>query len=70
MDGKYGYINERGEMVIPCQYDSAGNFSSNGLARVKIDGKYGYINEKGEVVIPAEYSYVTMDGGGLIFVKK
>ena len=29
-----------------------------------------YINEKGEVVIPAEYSYVTMDGGGLIFVKK
>lgn len=50
----YGYINTKGEEVIPCKFDDADNFSC-GMARVTVDGKFGYINKNGEMIIPAEY---------------
>lgn len=53
-NGKWGYMNKKGDMVIDCLYESAGNFSE-GLAVVKKDGKCGYINNKGEVVIDFKY---------------
>lgn len=37
-DGKYGYIDKTGKVVIPIQYDSAGPFSE-GLAPVVVDAK-------------------------------
>lgn len=37
-DNKFGYMNEMGELVIPCQFDLAFNFSE-GYARV-----YDYSN--------------------------
>lgn len=66
-DGKYGYINEKGEEVIACQYDIAYSFEKNGLAAVGIinEGskdilsqtmyKWGLINAKGEMVVPMIY---------------
>lgn len=55
----YGYINEQGEEVIPCQYYGASGFSE-GLACVlpKYGAAYQYINGTGEVVIqcPEKYS--------------
>lgn len=47
-NGKYGYINIKGEEVIPCSYTNADDFS-NGVARV-IDGKVKYIDVNGSVV--------------------
>ena len=45
-----GFINEKGEMVIPAQYRQA-NFFSNGLARVLTsDYKTQFIDTKGNVV--------------------
>lgn len=78
---KWGYINEKGEEVIKCQYDSAYSFGENGLAAVKKqvgfyeDGepeyKWGYINEKGEEVIELQYSYVqNFSENGLAAVEK
>ena len=52
---KNGFINTKGEEVIPCKFDSAFSFSSNGYARVEVDGKYGYINEQGKEVIPCKF---------------
>ena len=49
-DGKWGYINTDGEMVIDPIYDSANSFSE-GLAAVQSKGRWGYINTKGETVI-------------------
>ena len=40
---KWGFINTKGEVVIPCVYDFAGGFSK-GLAPVAQNDKYGYIN--------------------------
>ena len=73
-NGKWGYINTKGEVVIPCIYDAAWPFSE-GLATVKKgrwpigqrlpNGKYGFINTKGEVVIPCIYDHAWSFSEGL-----
>lgn len=55
-DGKYGYINMKGRMVIPFKYKKAYPFSENGLAFVVNDDDLGgYIDQYGEFVIPPIY---------------
>ena len=51
----YGFINQKGEMIIPAIYSFASAFS-DGLALVNRNGKYGYINTKEEVLIPFIYN--------------
>lgn len=46
----YGYINEKGENVIKCQYDYAHSFK-NGKADVEKDGKKFYIDKSGNDLI-------------------
>jgi hypothetical protein len=50
-DGKYGYINGKGEIVIPPRSDEAESFDNNGLARVSENGKSGYIDLNGQFVL-------------------
>lgn len=54
-DGKSGYIDKMGKLVIPAVYDKAEYFDG-GLAWVKQNGKWGCIDKTGEVVIPLIYS--------------
>ena len=56
-NGKWGFINTKGEVVIPCIYDFAWAFSE-GLAEVKQDGKGSIINKEGKVIV-AEYGWTT-----------
>ncbi len=53
-DGKWGFIDKTGKVVIPLQYDYASNFSE-GLALVKKDGKSGFVDKTGKAVIPLQY---------------
>ena len=53
-NGKWGYIDKKGNTVIDCIYEDAKDFSE-GLAVVKKNSKCGYINNKGEVVIDFKY---------------
>ena len=46
-NGKYGYINKSGEVVIPIRYDDAEKFEG-GKAKVTKDGDSFYINMQGE----------------------
>ena len=49
-DGKSGYVNDRGELVIPCQYKEGTPFAGE-LALVETEEcDDQYINHKGEVV--------------------
>lgn len=57
-DGKFGYIDLNGKLVIPLKYTSANDFK-DGYAQVSIDGKFGYIDKKGKVVIPLKYNWLT-----------
>ena len=67
---KYGYINKKGEEIIPLEYDSAGVFSS-GIAVAFKGGKAGAINNKNETIIPFEYDQLGafVDGIALYTVK-
>jgi len=50
VEGKYGYIDTLGHIVIPIIYDSGLQFSE-GLAAVKCNEKWGYIDTNGIFVI-------------------
>ena len=55
-DGKWGYINKKGQTILPFQYEYANHFEIRTygkekiLARVKLKGKSFYINLKGKRV--------------------
>ena len=54
-NGKWGYIDKTGKLVIPCQWEATEGFSEK-LAAVKdATGKWGYIDTKGNVVIPCQW---------------
>ena len=48
-DGKYGFVDKQGKLVIPLDYGNAGSFSE-GLALVEKNRKLGFIDKKGNVV--------------------
>jgi tol-pal system protein YbgF len=58
--GKYGFINDKGEWVIPpCFNGVSGGFAANGLAAVKMKGSlWGYIDTQGKWVIPPRFKNV------------
>ncbi|WP_306354047.1 WG repeat-containing protein [Flavobacterium sp. '19STA2R22 D10 B1'] len=71
-NNKIGFANEKGEKVIPAQFDFAFYFSE-GLAAFSVGGEkvmdsggehwfwgggtWGYVNAKGKIVIPPKYDY-------------
>jgi len=61
---KFGYINKKGDIVIPLQFDAAKKFES-GLARVKKGDKWGMIDFEGNVVIPFSYNDIFPFNEGL-----
>lgn len=67
-DGRYGYIDVSGRLVIPVKYQDAGSFSA-GLAPVCLYGKYGYVDKSGEMVVPFKYSYAFPFSEGLAAVE-
>ena len=68
-NGKWGFVNTKGEIVIPCVYDDGDVYSfSEGLARIKQNGKWGFINSKGKVVIPCVYDAAISFSEGLAAV--
>lgn len=65
----YGYCDVLGRMVIPAEYEYAGDFV-NGLAAIVRNGCYGAINRRGELVIPAEYSFLEISPAGHVIAAK
>ena len=48
-DGKYGYIDEKGKTVLPCQYDSASYFI-NGRAELVMNEQHYFIDQQGNII--------------------
>ena len=55
-DGKYGYVDKEGKVVVDYTYDDAKEQNSCGFAAVKKDGKWGAIDSKGNVAIEPTYN--------------
>lgn len=54
-DGKYGFVNKDGEVIVDYQYDDATEQNIYGYAGIKQDGKWGSIDNKGNVVQEPTY---------------
>lgn len=80
---RYGFINTKGEEVIPCQYetpivpkDADSRMVKdipkfiNGVAVIYINGFYGVINKSGKIVVPIEYQFITHFKNNLAVFKK
>lgn len=68
-EGKWGYIDERQNLVIPVVYDRARDFSG-GIALVELDKKEFFINKKGEKVFDFLYDNISQFEEGLALVRK
>jgi WG containing repeat len=53
--GQYGFINDKGDMVIAPQFDLAGAFYL-GLAEVLIGNKTGVIDQQGKFVVTPRFA--------------
>jgi len=69
-DGKYGYINIDGKVVIPFTFRYAGFFSSSGLAPAVKDSLFGYINVVGQWAIAPVFTFAYPFSGGFAKVSK
>lgn len=70
-NGKYGYIDSTGKVVIAPQYDNTMGFNE-GLAATSTGGKYGFIDKKGNWAIKPQFdfAYIFMDGAAMVRVGK
>ncbi len=82
-EGKWGFVNKNGEVVIDYIYDNVSEFNTSGFASVKKDGKWGAINQSGDIVAEIQYEfpskqtpnfigqyYKVVHGTGEIYYKK
>ncbi|GAC1428811.1 MAG: hypothetical protein NVSMB6_28450 [Burkholderiaceae bacterium] len=56
IDGKWGYIDHTGKVVIQPKFELASAFF-NGMASIMMGGKYGYIDKTGTIVVAPKYGY-------------
>jgi len=67
-NGKYGFIDQFGEEIVPVIYDEVYLFSE-GLAAVKFRDKWGFIDDAGKMIIEPTFEQVTYFREGLAAVK-
>ena len=54
-DGRCGYVDNRGNVVVPLIYEDCYMDNDNRYLSVKLDGKWGYRTVGGEEIIPCVY---------------
>lgn len=54
-DGKYGFVDKNGIVLVDYIYDDATEQNAYGYAAVKINGKWGAIDQTGKVVVTPSY---------------
>ena len=67
-NGKYGFVNKDGKVVVEAKYDDAREQNDYGYAAIKKDGKWGSIDQYGNVVI--EPTYTIKDGNNIDFIGR
>ena len=55
-DGKYGFVDKEGNVVVDYIYDDATKQNEYGYSAIKKDGKWGAIDEKGNVIQEPTYN--------------
>ena len=68
-NGKYGYADRKGRIIIQPEYDYAWDFTE-GLAVVGLKGSRGVIDKSGDEIIPIEYGMALPYSEGLALVGR
>ena len=58
-DGKWGFVDKAGNVVVDYIYDKATDLNSYGYAGIKLDGKWGVVNSNGEIIVEPTYTVNT-----------
>ena len=67
-NGKWGFVDTKGKVVIEPECDRAKSFS-DGLAAVCKDGLWGFIDREGNIAIAYQYldaDYFSLKGGCMV----
>lgn len=56
-DGKWGFVDKSGNVVVDYIYDKATDLNSYGYAGVQLDGKWGVVNSNGEIILEPTYTF-------------
>lgn len=70
-DGKWGFIDIEGNLVIPPLYDEVGWFNNN-VVPVKLNNKWGVIDSSGNVILDCVYDAIRdyQDGYAAVMMNK
>lgn len=68
-DGKVGYINKKGEIIIKPQFTSGLDFNRN-TSLIQQDSLWGFIDKTGQILIKPQYLEVCGFSEGLAAVKQ
>lgn len=66
---RWGFINRRGDLVIPAIYDQVGSMS-DGRAAVQTGERWGFVDARGRMVVPAIYRRVSYFSEGVAAVQR
>lgn len=58
-DGKWGFTDSTGKIIVDCKYDRVTELNEYGFAGVCQDGKWGVIDENGKVIVVPSYEVET-----------
>lgn len=56
-NGKWGFVDKSGNVVVDYIYDKATDVNSYGYAGIKLGEKWGVVNEKGEIILEPTYTF-------------
>lgn len=68
-EGQWGYINPKGEFVIPPKYDGATDFYE-GVAVITRNGRKGLIGTDGKIILPAVFQKIGPFQDGFVMLKQ
>ena len=69
-DGKWGYVNKQGEVIVSLSYKYVHPFNEGTAAVMKENDKYILIDKNGKQILPNEYEEAHSFSEGLALVKK
>lgn len=67
-NGKWGFVNEKGKLVIPIEFDGVDSFD-DGVCRVVNNNLYGLIDKKGKFIVPYKYKFIGFCLEGCLSVR-
>ena len=65
-DGKWGFADKEGKMVVESKYTMVSEFNEYGFAGIKQDDKWGVIDENGNIILEPTYNNITWNNPSFI----